>query len=93
MTLERLRDFIRPLTNAVLIGFLVLVALACGILEAVMPGVGLSYAAGMAAGLRAFPPEYYALGGAGIVTYTAAREVGKYVEARKPQVDNPDGEP
>lgn len=93
MSLERLRDFIRPISNAVLIGFIVLSALLCGILEAVRPGMGVRYAKGTGELLTAVPTDFYMLAGAGLVSYTAAREVGKYVKSKtrsSQQVDDPE---
>lgn len=95
MTLDQLRDYIRPIANAVLIGFIVASAIAAGAMEAMEPGLGVRYTLGMGGALKAIPAEFYALAGAGLVTYTAAREAGKAMTTwtrHRARVDDPDGE-
>lgn len=77
MTLERLRDFIRPILPAVLLVFLISCALASGILEAAFPGLGVAFTLGAAGFLSAVPGEFYALFGVLAAGYTLARTVDK----------------
>lgn len=78
--LAKLRDFIRPLTVAVLIFFLMGGGLVSGILEAVLPGMGIAFTTGVAGWFKSLPSELYTLIIAFGVSYTAAREVGKGVK-------------
>lgn len=75
--LEALKNYIRPLTVASMIGVLLIGAVTAGLLEAVFPGVGIRFTGGVAGWFRAIPPEYYTLAGAGFTAYTVARSFDK----------------
>lgn len=77
MTLERLRDFIRPILPAILAAFLISCALLSGFLEAAFPGLGVAFTLGAAGFLTAVPGEFYALFGVLAGGYTLARSIDK----------------
>lgn len=89
-----LRDFIRPLSVAALLAVLILGAITSGIMEALMPGLGVRFTGGVAGWFRAIPQAYYNLATAFGLGYIGAREVGKvakqWAATKKPAVDDPD---
>lgn len=95
MMLERLRDFIRPISVAALLAMLLLGAVISGVLEAFLPGVGVRFTEGVAGWFKAIPTNYYQLTGGLAGVYFVAREAGKGVRnwtAKKPvQIDEPIG--
>jgi L-asparagine transporter-like permease len=84
--LEKLREFIRPLGNAAMLGLILLGALAAGVLEAWQPGGGAAFTRGVGGFLKSLPQEFYQLAGAGFLGYIAARahEKGKTIAAAGP---------
>lgn len=76
--LEAMRDFIRPITVALLILVLLLGAVISGGLEAFLPGLGIKFTGGVAGWFRAIPAEYYTLTAAALLGYTAARSAEKW---------------
>lgn len=84
--LEKLREFIRPLGNAAMLGLILLGALIAGVLEAWQPGFGAAFTAGVSGFLKSLPQEFYQLTGAGFVAYIGARahEKGKTIAATGP---------
>ncbi|WJY17661.1 hypothetical protein QQS45_08370 [Alteriqipengyuania flavescens] len=77
MTLERIRDFIRPMLPALLAVFLLCCALLSGVMEAIVPGLGVAFTKGTAGFLTSVPSEFYALFGTLGLGYTVARSVDK----------------
>lgn len=91
--LDALREYIRPLTVAALIGNLLIGAIVSGIIEMIWPGMGVRFTEAVAGWFRAIPDSYYQLAGAGSVAYIASRGYQKGVEIKaRAQVDNPDGD-
>lgn len=80
--LEILRDFIRPLSVMALLFVLLLGAVVAGVLEAVLPGIGVQFTVGIAGWFRAVPDAYYQLTGAALLGYTAARTTERAVRDR-----------
>lgn len=94
-----LRDYIRPMTVAVLVLALVLGAVVSGALEAISPGLGVAFTKGLAGYFRAIPEAFYTLTTVALLGYTAARGAEKMVGIHSTAkydrpartVDDPDG--
>lgn len=90
MSLEGLREYVRPLTVAALLVVLLLGAVVAGALEAFSPGAGETFTRAVAGWFNAIPDKYYELLVLGLLGYTAGRTVEKMVKL-KSRVDDPPG--
>lgn len=90
--LPGLREFIRPISVALLVVALLLGGIVSGALEAFIPGAGIKFTAGVAGWFNAIPEAYYNLTAVGLLGYTAGRTVEKVARVRTHAVDDPDGE-
>lgn len=92
--LEKIRDFVRPVSVAAMVALLLLGALASGALEAAWPGMGIRFTGGVAGWFRAIPGDFYNLLMAGFGFYTVARsaqEIAKTMKTPPPPPDAPIG--
>lgn len=79
--LEALREYVRPLAVAAMVGTLILGACVAGAMEAIKPGLGVAFTGGVAGWFRAVPDSFYQAMTALALGYMAAREVGKWKTA------------
>ncbi|MAY20328.1 MAG: hypothetical protein CL955_06890 [Erythrobacteraceae bacterium] len=87
--LEKLRDYIRPLTVAALVAVLLIGAVASGVLEAVVPGLGVRFTEGVAGWFKAIPQPFYNLATVFGLGYVGARTLEKAVATHSTAKYNP----
>lgn len=75
--LEKIREFVRPVSTAALVVMLITGAVIAGALEALLPGVGVRFTLGVAGWFRALPTDFYNLLIAALGIYGVARTVEK----------------
>lgn len=75
--LEKLRDFVRPISTAALVAMLLMGAAISGGLEAYQPGLGVAFTNGVAGWFKAIPEAFYNLVTLGLLGYGAYRTVEK----------------
>lgn len=88
-SLDTLRKAVRPLAQLMIIAMIGPLALAIGLLEALLPGVGVRFANGILAYVRGLPDSFWLFAGGAIGIHSIARSFGhdKKVEAAEALVE------